>query len=137
MEEGAKRPPLPKICHTYPTMIKVGKVIPYLKTKSYISHVTHTLDYTNISIFLLEIRKFCYIKKYRHRFHLDTWFIILLTFLESLRVVLINIATILMMSAKIATPGLLKTKPSWKKKLWRHNFCSWRHQQNFIMWLKL
>ena len=28
---GAKRPPLPKICHTYPTMIKLGTVIAYLK----------------------------------------------------------------------------------------------------------
>ena len=24
-------PPLPKTCHTYPTMIKLGTVIPYLK----------------------------------------------------------------------------------------------------------
>ena len=28
---GPKRPPLPKICHTYPTMMKLGTVIPYLK----------------------------------------------------------------------------------------------------------
>ena len=28
---GAKRPLLPKICHTYPTMMKLGTVIPYLK----------------------------------------------------------------------------------------------------------
>ena len=28
---GPKRPPLPKICHTYPTTIKLGTVIPYLK----------------------------------------------------------------------------------------------------------
>ena len=27
----AKRPPLPKICHTYPTMMKLGTVIPYPK----------------------------------------------------------------------------------------------------------
>ena len=27
----AKWPPLPKICHTYPTMLKFGTVIPYLK----------------------------------------------------------------------------------------------------------
>ena len=27
----AKRPLLPKICHTYPTMKKLGTVIPYLK----------------------------------------------------------------------------------------------------------
>ena len=26
-----KRPPLPKFCQTYPTMIKLGTVIPYLR----------------------------------------------------------------------------------------------------------
>ena len=26
-----KKVPLPKICHRYPTMLKLGKVIPYLK----------------------------------------------------------------------------------------------------------
>ena len=30
-ERGTKRPPLPKICHTYPTMMKLGTVIPYTK----------------------------------------------------------------------------------------------------------
>ena len=29
--EGGKKVPLPKICHTYPTMMKLGTVIPYLK----------------------------------------------------------------------------------------------------------
>ena len=28
---GAKRPSLPKICHTYPTMMNLGTVIPYPK----------------------------------------------------------------------------------------------------------
>ena len=28
---GAKGSPLPKICRTYPTMMKLGTVIPYLK----------------------------------------------------------------------------------------------------------
>ena len=27
----AERFPLPKICHRYPTMMKIGAVIPYLK----------------------------------------------------------------------------------------------------------
>ena len=27
----AKKDPLPKICRTYPTMMKLGTVIPYLK----------------------------------------------------------------------------------------------------------
>ena len=29
--EGGKKVPLPKICHSYPTMMKRGTVIPYLK----------------------------------------------------------------------------------------------------------
>ena len=28
--QGAKKTPLPKNCHTYPTMMKVDTVIPYL-----------------------------------------------------------------------------------------------------------
>ena len=28
---GPKRPPPPKICHTYPTVMKLGTVIPYPK----------------------------------------------------------------------------------------------------------
>ena len=28
---GAKRPPLPKICRTYPIMMKLDTVVPYLK----------------------------------------------------------------------------------------------------------
>ena len=43
--------PLFKICHTYPTMMKLGTVKPYLKSKKYIDHVTHPLSSTDISIF--------------------------------------------------------------------------------------
>ena len=40
--EGAKRFLLPKICHKYPTIMKLGTVIPYLKQiqKIYESHDT-------------------------------------------------------------------------------------------------
>ena len=31
MGRGLKKAPFPKICHTYPTTVKRGKVIPYLK----------------------------------------------------------------------------------------------------------
>ena len=31
MDGGVKRPHPPKICYTYPTMMKLGTVIPYLK----------------------------------------------------------------------------------------------------------
>ena len=72
--------------------------------------MTNPLGSADISIFLPEISKVCYIKKYRYRFHLDKRFLILLTFLESLRIILIKMITILMVSAKITTPGLLKIK---------------------------
>ena len=76
--------------------------------KIYINHVTHPLSSADIRIFSLEISKFCYIKKYRYRLQFDTKFQILLTFLEFLKIVLINMVTILMMSAKVATPIFLK-----------------------------
>ena len=60
------------------------------------NHVTH------------KISKFCYIKKYRYRLHFDTQFLVILTFLESLKIVLVKMVTILMVSAKMVTPGLLK-----------------------------
>ena len=71
-------------------------------------HVTHPLSSADISIFSAEIRKFYYIKKLRFTLQFDASFLIHLTFLEFLKIVLINMITILMMSAKIATPGLLK-----------------------------
>ena len=44
-EGGAKKSSLPKICHTYPTMIRLGTVLPYLKKiqKSY-----HNLNFIRI-----------------------------------------------------------------------------------------
>ena len=108
--------PVPKICLTYPTMMKLGTVIPYLKKiqKIYESRDT-PLSSADISIFSMEISKDCYIKKCRYRLHFDTEFLTLLTFLESSKVALINMVTILMMSAKRATLGLLKMKVFWNK----------------------
>ena len=64
---------LPKICHTYPTMMKLGTVIPYpKKIQKYMNHVTHPLSSADISIFSPEISKFCYMKKYRYRLYFDT-----------------------------------------------------------------
>ena len=46
--EGLFGPP-PKICHTYPTMMKLGIVIPYLrKIKKYINRVAHPLSSADI-----------------------------------------------------------------------------------------
>ena len=70
------------------------------------NHVKHHLNSADISIFSSEIKKFFNIRKYRYTLHFGTYFLILLTFFESL----INMITIFMMSAKLATPGLLKIK---------------------------
>ena len=65
-------PPLPKIRHTYPTMMKLGTVIPYLrKIKKCINHVRHPLSSADSSIFSPEISKFFYIKKYTYRLDFD------------------------------------------------------------------
>ena len=65
-EWGAKMPPFPKTCHTYPRMIKVGTVISHLrKIQKYIDHVKHPFSFADISNFSLENQNFCYIKKYR------------------------------------------------------------------------
>ena len=69
----AKNAPIPKICHTYPTMMKLGTVIPYLKkTQKYMNHVTHPLSCPDTSSFSSEISKFCYIRKYIYRLNFGT-----------------------------------------------------------------
>ena len=70
------------------------------------NHVTHDLSSADISIFSPEISKFCYIRKYKYRLHFDIQFLILLSFLESLKIVLINMVTILILSAKNGYPSL-------------------------------
>ena len=55
---------LPNICHTYPTRMKLGLVIPCpKKIQKNMNHVTYSLSSADISIFSPEISKFCYMKK--------------------------------------------------------------------------
>ena len=63
-EGGGKKVLLPKICHTYPTMMKLDTFIRYPKKikKIYESHDTLP-DFCWHQNFLSEISKFCYIKK--------------------------------------------------------------------------
>ena len=77
------------------------------------NHVTHPLSSADISIFSREIGKFCYIK-YRY---IAFWYIIPNSFNFSwvFKDFLINLFIILMMSAKMATPGLLNITVFWKK----------------------
>ena len=76
--------------------------------KKYANLVTHLLSSADISNFSPEISRFCYIKKYMYRLHFDTLFLILLTFLESLKISLIKKVTILMVSAKWLPQAFLK-----------------------------
>ena len=69
MGKGYKKVPLPKICKKYPTMMKIGTLIPYLNLKilKLINHVTHPLTSADMNIFSPEIIKFYYINKYVKR----------------------------------------------------------------------
>ena len=119
-EEGGggekKSPPPPCLKYdTYPAMMKLGSYTLRNEDPKIIWITWHTSSVLLTSAFYTGISKFCYIKKYRHRFHLGTSFLILLNFLESLRIVLINMPTIVM-SAKMDTPVLLKIKCFFFKK---------------------
>ena len=66
--EGSKKAPLLKTCQPYPTMIKLGTVIPYLKKNQNISRRTSQRLVSSAS-FSPEISKISYIKKDRYRVH--------------------------------------------------------------------
>ena len=129
---GVQKVLLLKICHTYPTMMKLGAVVPHLKKiQKYMNHVTQPLGSAVISMFSPEIIKFGYAKKKRYWLHFDTQFFIRFTVFDSLRIVSIKMVTISMMSAKMATQGPLKIKVFWDKS-WNHDFSPRCHQQSFI-----
>ena len=79
-EWGVKKVPQPKICHTYPTLMKLGTVVPCLKKiQKYINHVAHLLSSADTSIFSPKISNFCYIRKYSYRLHFNACFLGFLT----------------------------------------------------------
>ena len=135
---GQKDPPLSKICNTYPKMMKLDSyTLPKKDPKNtWITRHNHGVLLT--SAFLKpESSKSCYIKKYRYRLYFDTKFLILLTFVDLLKVALINMVTVLISSAKMATPELLRIKGFLKSRLWRQNFGPLRHRKRFLSWFKL
>ena len=98
-------------------MMKLGTVMPYLRKIQEIYKLRDTLlSSSDICILSSEISKFCYIKKYKHRFHFDTTFPILSTFFESLKIFLVNMVTTLMMSAKMATLDFPEMKLFWNNR---------------------
>ena len=104
-----KAPPLPKICH-----------ISY-NDETWHSDTLHKEDPKNIWItwhtpWILLTSAFFHRKSANFAISRNTdidW--ILVHNFQSLKIVLINVVTILMMSVKMATPGLHKIKVFWKK----------------------
>ena len=88
-----------KICHTHPTFMKLGTVIPYLNQMRKRHHVTHPLSFDDSAFFHWKSEK-RNIKEYRYRLYFGTEFLILLAFFESLKIVLMNMVKILVISAK-------------------------------------
>ena len=89
---GAKRPPLPKTCHTHPTMMKLGTLLSYQKLcKSRGTPLWVLLT----SAFFHRKSVTCYIKKTDIDCILIHNLYIFFYFFESLKVVLITMALIL------------------------------------------
>ena len=108
--------PLPKICHIYPAMMKVGTVIPYLKKiqKIFQSRDTSPEFCWHQYFFTINQKILLY---QEIQIQIAFWYIISNSFNFSwvFKDFLINLVIILMMSAKMATPGLLKITVFWNK----------------------
>ena len=83
------------------------------RSKKYMNHVTYPLSSAD-SIFFRKSANFVILRNKEIDNTLAFWYIFS-NLLESLKIVLINMGKILMMSRKIATPGLLKVKLFWNK----------------------
>ena len=108
---GGNKVLLPKICHAYPDMMKLGTVVSKKDKKKLKNHVTHILSSIDTIIFHQESANIAISR------NTDTdWILIynsdFCNIFESLKVVLINMVKILVIPAKLSTQGLLKTKLS-------------------------
>ena len=104
------------VTYILPWWIQLGSyTLPIKDSKKYINHVTHFLSSANISIIPPEILNFCFINKYKYRLNFNTYFLVLLTLFDSLKVVLTSMPLMLIISSKLATLGLLKIKIFWNK----------------------
>ena len=75
---GVQKCPLPKICHTYPTMMKLyarnfSTVIPYLtKIQNIYKSRDKPIKFCWHQYFFTKIGNLSYVKKYRYRLHFNT-----------------------------------------------------------------
>ena len=108
-----KKAPLPIVCHTYPTMMKLGTVIPYLKKiKKFMNHVTHPLSSADISFFFPRNHQILLYQEILIAF----WYIISNSFnFYWVFKDCFNKHGYNLTSTKMATPGLFKIKTFWNK----------------------
>ena len=113
---GGEMTPLPEICHTYLTTMKLGTVIHYLKKiqKMYESRDTH-IEFCWHQRFFIRNQQILLYQEIQ--IQIAFWYIISnsFNFFESLKIVLIKMVTILMMSAKLAAVALLKLRVCWNE----------------------
>ena len=53
---GGQKSPLPKICHAYPTMMKLGTVIPYLKKTEKIHESSNIFLINMVTILMMSTK---------------------------------------------------------------------------------
>ena len=107
-----KSPHIPKICHTYPKMMRLGTVLPYLKKIQKIyehtNHLTNLAGSADIIIFSPEISRVFYIDRMQRQIAFCYIISNSFNFFDSLKIFLTNIVAVLMMSTKKASLGLIK-----------------------------
>ena len=92
------------ICHTYPTMMKLGTVIPCIKKIQNICKSSDTaLEFCWHDHFFTVNQQILLYKEIQKKYNSFNFF-------ESLKIVLISMLTILMISGKMATVALPKIK---------------------------
>ena len=104
----------------------------YTLSKENPKNVWITWRITWVLEFSPEICKFCYTKKYRYNITSNS-FSLLWVFKYWFNKHGYNFDDV----SKNGYSRSFWNKCFLKKRLWRHNFCPWRHQQNFIRWVKL
>ena len=113
-----KMSPFPKICLTYPAIMKLGTVIPYLKKIKKNILITWNTAWVLLTSALFYHKSGFFIVSrntdidciWIHNLKFFLTFFLFKTFFESLKVFSANMVVILMMSAILAALDLLKVK---------------------------
>ena len=133
-----KKAPFRKICHTYSKMMKLNTDIPYLNEIQKICITWHTPSFLLISLFFHRKSANFAISCnadidciFIHNFYLISY--IIWIFKDCFNKYDYNFDDVSQNDHSKSS----QNKDILKWNSWLHNFCSWRHQENNIKWLKL